>query len=303
MEEHKELGVEKFEKFTCKIENFSRFNRSVYHEYFVLCGYPWKINLYPKGNKEDNYLSIYLEAVKTASMSDGWSRHVKFKLAVFNQFNTNFSIIKECKTMFEASNVSWGWNCFMPLVEFHDPENVFIVNDGCIVGVEIIVYKSTYEKQLSQASNFTFENQTGYMEVEDSVPNLQTHDLTKDPDAELGFAAIGRVIYFLKSRKVKDMNEQACKELQALWCDLAKFKFDLTWLEPHAQSALGMKFFVEKVLSVEKLKEKIIFLEFETARLKEKLVTDEFNMDIEIDLLKAKGLKEIDLDSKLGCGF
>jgi hypothetical protein len=61
-------------------------------------------------------------------------------------------------------------------------------------------------------------------------------------------AALGRVIYFLKTRKVKDMNDQACKELQILWDELEKFQFDLTWLEPQVQAALGMKNYVEKAL-------------------------------------------------------
>jgi hypothetical protein len=94
---------------------------------------------------------------------------------------------------------------------------------------------------------------------------------------------------------VKDMNEQACKDLQDLWDELKKFQFDLTWLEPHVQSALGLKSYVEKFLHVEKLKDDMVLL-------KEKLAAAEVNLDGEIDLLKAKGFKEIGLDSELGCG-
>jgi hypothetical protein len=146
------------------------------------------------------------------------------------------------------------------------------VNDVCIVGVEVYVCKSIYEKPL---------NQTEHMELEVPKPN-------PDADAELVYSAFGRVICFLKTRKVKDMNEQACKELQLLWNELKKFKFDLTWLEPHVQSALGMKSFVERAIQVEKLKTE--------------LVAAEVNLDTERNLLIAKGLKEVDLDSELGCG-
>jgi hypothetical protein len=68
------------------------------------------------------------------------------------------------------------------------------------------------------------------------------------------FAAVGRVLYFLKTRKVKDMNEKGCKDLQVLWDELQTFKFDLTWLEPHVQSALGMKSYAERAMQVEKVK-------------------------------------------------
>ncbi|WJX71447.1 hypothetical protein P8452_55441 [Trifolium repens] len=44
---------------------------------------PRRILLFPKGNNNKGAdLSIYLEAVKTANMSEGWSRDVKIK---FNQ--------------------------------------------------------------------------------------------------------------------------------------------------------------------------------------------------------------------------
>jgi len=116
---------------------------------------------------------------------------------------------------------------------------------------------------------------------------------------DLAFAALGRVLYFLKTRKVRDMNDQACKDLQVLWEELEKFRFDLTWLEPRVQSALGIKSFVEKAIQVEKLKENVAALEGETERLKAKLVAVEINLDIERDLLKEKGIEERDLDSEL----
>ncbi|CAJ2632158.1 unnamed protein product [Trifolium pratense] len=142
------------------------------------------------------------------------------------------------------------------------------------------------------ALRFVSVSQTEHMEVEVPRPNPAVQgyekDSTKDADAELVCSALGRVIYFLKTRKVKDMNEQACKELQVLWNELEKFKFDLSWLEPHVQSALGMKSFVEKAIQVEKLKTE--------------LVAAEVNLDTERNLMKEKGLKEVDLDSELGCG-
>jgi hypothetical protein len=114
------------------------------------------------------------------------------------------------------------------------------------------------------------------------------------------FATVGRVLYFLKTRKVKDMNEQVCKDLQVLWDELQTFKFDLTWLEPHVQSALGMKSYAERAMQVEKLKESLVVLKLETEMLEAKLISAELNLDVESDLLKAKGIKEIDSDSEFG---
>jgi MFS superfamily sulfate permease-like transporter len=192
---------------------------------------------------------------------------------------------------FNAKVSDRGSKSFMTLTELHDPINGFLVNDACIIGVEIFIRKSTHEKQVNQTVNLTVND----MEVE-------THSSSRDADAELVFGLLGRVLYFLNNRKVKDMNEQACKELQDLWDELKKFKYDLTWLEPHVQSALGMKSYVERAMEVEKLKENVVVLKLETEKLEAKLVAAKLNLEVERDLLKGKGFKEMDLDSELGCG-
>ncbi|PNX88492.1 ubiquitin carboxyl-terminal hydrolase family protein, partial [Trifolium pratense] len=196
-----------------------------------------------------------------------------------------------------------GYHSFMPLVELNDPQKGFIVKDVLIVGAEIFVCKPIHDEPVIQAANLysstKFGSQTGDMVVEVQRPNPEVEgpkkDSTKDADAELVAAALGRVLYFLKTRKVKDMSEQACKDLEVLWDELKKFQFDVTWLEPHVQSALGMKSFVEKSQHVEKLKEDMVLL-------KEKLAAAEVNLDTERAMLKSKGFKEIGLDSELGCG-
>lgn len=67
-----------------------------------------------------------------------------------------------------------------------------------------------------------------------------------------------------------------------------KYRFDLTWLEPHVQAALGAKTFMEKAMEVEKLKENVVALELETERLKAKMV--------------AAMVEGRDLNTELGCG-
>ncbi|XP_058740729.1 MATH domain and coiled-coil domain-containing protein At3g58360-like [Vicia villosa] len=312
--EHHQSSVEKFEKFIWKVENFSHLKSYViYSEPFVLGGYPWRIILYPKGEVEaEESLSIYLEAVKTDNMSEGWSRDVKYKFHIFNQFDANMTTTKESMIEFKAYDDQWGCSSFMPLVDkLLDLKKGFIVNDVCMVGVEIFVRKSTQEKQVNRSVTLTFESLAGPIEVEtlvpkieDPCPNLKTlspdcHEPTIDPDTEL-FTALGRVLYFLKTRKVKDMNEKTCKELQVLWDELKKFKFDLTWLEPQVQSALGIHRVLEKAMEVEKMKENVVVLELETEKLKTKLSAAEVNLEVERDLWKAKGIKEIDFDSELG---
>ncbi|KAI5425192.1 hypothetical protein KIW84_031123 [Lathyrus oleraceus] len=194
----------KFEKFTWKVENFSKYNTDVdvYSEPFIIGGYPWKI-IFNQSAYEVGDISVYLSAVETANMSNGWSRHVKFNLFVVNQIDNNESSIEEKKY------------------------------------------------------------------------------------------ALGRVLYFLKTRKMKDMNDIACKELQIFWEELGHFGFDLTWLEPHVQSALGMKRFLEKLKEVEKLKDNEALLELEIMRMKAKMVALEINLHAVKDLLEAEEFEGI----------
>jgi len=61
------------------------------------------------------------------------------------------------------------------------------------------------------------EPESTNLEVFSPVSKVVCTEPTKQADdAELVSAALRRVLYFLKTSKVKDMNEQACKELQDL---------------------------------------------------------------------------------------
>ena len=214
------------------------------------------------------------------------------------------TILPESYHELNSNDNDWGFESFMELTKLHDPEEGFIVNDACLVGAEVFVYKSTNEKQVNQL--LADECNAGHMEVEvplAAVPKVVCDEPTKQADdAELVSAALGRVLYFLKTRKVKDMNEQACMELQVLWDELNQFKFDLTWLEPQVRSALGMKNYVEKTLQVEKLKEKKVVLKLEMEKINAKLAAAELSLEVERDFLKEQGIKERNLESELGSG-
>ncbi|XP_061351809.1 MATH domain and coiled-coil domain-containing protein At3g58270-like [Gastrolobium bilobum] len=122
--------------------------------------------------------------------------------------------------------------------------------------------------------------------------------------AEWAFTALGRVLHFLKTKKVKDMDDDACEHLQILWEELETFRFDLTWLEPHVQSALSMKSYIERAGQVKKMKQNVAALEMEIKRLKVKMAAAEVDIEIATrDLVEAEeGFEEKDLDAELGYG-
>ncbi|KAM5551212.1 hypothetical protein ABKV19_026173 [Rosa sericea] len=123
------------------------------------------------------------------------------------------------------------------------------------------------------------------------------------------FTALGRLLHFLNTTKVKDMMEDPrehdpCEHLQVLWEEVETFRFDLSWLEPSVQSALGMKKFGEREGVLKKLREDVDALETEMKRLRERLSVAEVDHAFAIrDLAKAEeSFGAANLNSKLGYG-
>ncbi|KAM5549677.1 hypothetical protein ABKV19_000882 [Rosa sericea] len=112
---------------------------------------------------------------------------------------------------------------------------------------------------------------------------------------EWAFTALGKVLHFLKTKKVKDMTTSVCEDLDLLYKELTAFKFDLTWLEPHVKTALGRSKYVERAAEVKRLRENVKALEIVSKRLEAKLVA------ARNDLKKAEeSFDERIMDSELG---
>ncbi|XP_027938046.1 MATH domain and coiled-coil domain-containing protein At3g58270-like [Vigna unguiculata] len=324
-----------FEKFTWTIQDFSKLDYNEYSEEFFLHDHLWRILIYPRGNNVD-YLSIYLDGGgNVENLGGAWYKFANFKLTLINQINHKMSRTMETEHLFSAKEIDWGFLQFIPLYELHNPNNGFIVNDTCIVEAEILVSKLKEQNQVDQAHNKTNDKPTKHIDKplpqetfttfvelmglkdiqQDFIPLLEEvcaqHPLLINSQkkrtlmyVEWAFTALGRVLHFLKTKKVKDMNEDACNHLQNLWEELETFKFDLTWLEPHVQSALKMKNYVERSVQVKKKKENICVLEKEIKMLKEKIIETKVNLEItRRELTKiSEAFVECDLDDGLGYG-
>lgn len=116
------------------------------------------------------------------------------------------------------------------------------------------------------------------------------------------FISLGQVLYFLKTSKVKDMNEDACNYLLGLWEELKSSGFDLAWLEPYVQSALGLKAHLERNVAVKKLQDDVVAMEIKMQKLRGELAAAEAEFGVaRRDLVEArKGFMEIDLNAELG---
>ncbi|MED6108128.1 hypothetical protein PIB30_020575 [Stylosanthes scabra] len=226
----------------------------------------------------------------------------------------------EGELTFKAKASSWGWPSFIPLADLYDDSKGFIVNDTCIIEAKISVSISELEEIVDQAAPPVSDEQVPAKPIEHAddplsmdmsedsidelvdfkglgkivkafVPLLEEVSV-KHPSViacpkkrsrwftEWAFTALGRVLHFLRTKKVRDMNEEACDHLQILWEELETFRLDLTWLEPHVQSALGMKNYMERSAKVKSAKENVFALEMEKKKLK--AMVDAAEVDLEM---------------------
>ncbi|XP_061351806.1 MATH domain and coiled-coil domain-containing protein At3g58270-like isoform X2 [Gastrolobium bilobum] len=298
-----------------------------------------RILIFPKGNSLD-FLSIYLDAGDIANLPYGWSKLAEFKFALINQVNGKMTITKEeidwgFKTfipLVELYDSSCGFivndTCIIEAEVFvakseHENQVDQAVNKNDVSAESTQVCVETIEhtgnplgKEMCSASFGELMDFRGLGKIEKAFVPLLDEVCSRHPSliecqqkrsrrfTEWAFTALGRVLHFLKTKKVKDMDDDACEHLQILWEELETFRFDLSWLEPHVQSALGMKSYMERAVQVKMMKQNVAALEMEMKRLKAQM--DAAEVDIEIarrDLVDAEeGFEEKDLDAELGYG-
>ncbi|CAH9119729.1 unnamed protein product [Cuscuta europaea] len=126
-------------KFRWKIDNFSRLDvEKPYSSVFNVNEYKWRLLLYPMGN-DTAHLSLYLGVPDLPSLPNGWRIPTKFSLALINQLDPKKTIKKETKHAFNADESDWGFTSFIPLREFHDKAEGYLVNDTCLIDAEVYV--------------------------------------------------------------------------------------------------------------------------------------------------------------------
>ncbi|KAK4261747.1 hypothetical protein QN277_004703 [Acacia crassicarpa] len=250
-----------------------------YSEVFILGDCFWRLYIY-KARTDWKSLVICLEAAYTSSFPKGWSILANFSITVVNQVMRKKSRTKDA----ELGN--FHANCrlhakFMPLSEFEDANSGYVLNDKCIVEVEL--FSVTFEgiQPISHPTYpYLFKQPSGVHSKDDDVidfkdmgkiekalasmledvcsrhPSLMDNNKKRSRKfTEWAFTSLGRVLHFLLNKKWKDMNDEACERLEALWEELEMSRLDLSWLEPHVKSALNMKGYMEKAMKVKRLKQ------------------------------------------------
>ncbi|KAH9687456.1 TRAF-like family protein [Citrus sinensis] len=144
----------KIETFSSLVENNVENCESLE---FDAGGYKWKLVVYPNGNKKKNvkdHISLYLAMVDTSSLGLGWEVYVIFRLFVLDQNKDEFLILQDAmgkERRFHVLKLEWGFDQFIPLEEFNDASNGYLVGDTCVFGAEVLCL---FLAKLTSASNY-----------------------------------------------------------------------------------------------------------------------------------------------------
>ncbi|MED6108137.1 hypothetical protein PIB30_020584 [Stylosanthes scabra] len=241
------------------INNFSNLTSDkVSSETFFTGPYPWWIVVYPKRFciKLGKFMVLHLYASDIVNFPVG-RRSANIKLSLVNQLESKSTIV-EGRSGVPAPRLESD-----RVFRFHDPQNGFLVKDTCIIAAEVSVNDlGLLDHMYNHPSSFM--DFKGLCKIEKEYVEVLEESCSKHPSLiechinrsqrfnECSFTILGKLLLFLKTKKVKDMmNHDACKELKDLW-DEVEIRFDdLSWLEPHVKSALT---YFEKAAKVEKLK-------------------------------------------------
>ena len=121
-----------------RIPNFSKLaERKVYSDTRAVHGHPWRLLLFPRGNRVE-WLSLYLDVADAAELVPSWCRYARFTLAVVNQRDPDTTVEKSTHHEFNTREPDWGFTMFVSLQQVNDPRYGFLVDDTLIVKVDIL---------------------------------------------------------------------------------------------------------------------------------------------------------------------
>ncbi|KAK3434042.1 hypothetical protein EUGRSUZ_D01489 [Eucalyptus grandis] len=148
---HYSFKIESFEV----ISTLDKYDSGV----FEAGGYKWRLSLYPKGKKEDDwkYISLYLSIEK---LPHNETVHVDYKLFVRDKSRNKYLTVQDAdESSFQSSNTQRGFPRFLLLKDFKDPSNGYLDrNNSCTFGAEVFVIQPTKMKESLTLIRYPLQN-------------------------------------------------------------------------------------------------------------------------------------------------
>ncbi|KAL1225765.1 Protein RESTRICTED TEV MOVEMENT 3 [Cardamine amara subsp. amara] len=152
------MGKHFNKKITWVIKNFSSLqSKEIYSDHFVVNGCKWCLSAYPKGNKVDTHLSLFLEVANHGSLPSGWRRHARYLLTILNQCSEKNFQMKEAQQWFDEKCSNWGRRSMFPLDKIHAKDSGFLINGELKIVVEIEVLEVIGKVDVTEETSIIME--------------------------------------------------------------------------------------------------------------------------------------------------
>ncbi|GER40467.1 TRAF-like family protein [Striga asiatica] len=121
------------------IPNFSKLGNKWVSPEFSVGGHKWKVKMYRNGSGESigRFLSLYLSPISTNGNKE--RLHTWLTIRMKNQLSSKHQSRVGSIWFSAARGRNWGWPSFIELALLKDPNQGFVVNDCCIIEVELSV--------------------------------------------------------------------------------------------------------------------------------------------------------------------
>ncbi|KAG5568582.1 hypothetical protein H5410_064399, partial [Solanum commersonii] len=102
-----------------------------------------KMIIHPDGDGDGaDHISVYLAIIGPSSLHGVWEVNASFSFLIFDQIHDNYTAMKVMERRFRSIKTEWGLSKCISHETFKNPSNGYLVNDKCIVGVDVYVIKN-----------------------------------------------------------------------------------------------------------------------------------------------------------------
>ncbi|ESQ29427.1 hypothetical protein EUTSA_v10023996mg [Eutrema salsugineum] len=223
--------------FTFQIDNFSEKESVILSPQFLSGGCEWVVQVYPKGHRIDDHLSLYLYVANPESLRLGWKRRASFSLVLLNQSGKEIHRTAESScSLFCAQVPGWGRAKAVPLKKLQ--EKGFLEKNKLIVKVQLKVIEVVDEAQVTGKETmdvcgfqvlYSQVTPVGWIFVEH--PDIAVNFKQKNQLVKTTYMNILLGLIETLNKPPHSLSETELSNAQSELIDLTEAGFKLDWLK------------------------------------------------------------------------
>uniref|UniRef100_A0ACD5W5E3 Uncharacterized protein n=1 Tax=Avena sativa TaxID=4498 RepID=A0ACD5W5E3_AVESA len=110
---------------------------------FELCEHKWFIIIYPSGSENNgNYLSLFLGMKVPDTLHKNSGNLIEVSISIKSQETAKYRKLSG-RCQFSKNSYRWGFDRFIPLEDFKDPSNGYLVKTKCCIEAQVAVIGSS----------------------------------------------------------------------------------------------------------------------------------------------------------------